>query len=73
MDTDKTLKILGKKIKKLRLEKQLTLKDLSKRTELSENYLRNIENGEIDYPSHILFILANALETKIVEIVKCLD
>jgi len=73
MDTDKALKILGNKIKELRLEKQLTLKDLSKLTELSEKYLQNIENGKIDYPSHILFVLANALEIDIVEIVKCLD
>lgn len=38
-----TLKILGENIQKIRIEKNITLKDLSERTGIRERYLKKIE------------------------------
>ena len=62
--------LIGKNIRKLRLEKGLTVKDLSQRTKITQNYIRKIEKG-IAYKMLInrhIDNIATALEVKLSEL-----
>jgi XRE family transcriptional regulator, fatty acid utilization regulator len=61
--------VLGIKLKQLRTEKKLSLKDLSEQTELSISYLSEIEKGK-KYPKpEKIMALARALDTSFDELV----
>jgi transcriptional regulator with XRE-family HTH domain len=54
-----------KKIKRLRKNQNMTLKELAKRTNLTESYLSRIETSESAPPIHTLYLIAEALNTDI--------
>lgn len=65
------LKVIGKEIKSLRESKSITVKQISHKTGIKENYLRKIENGEAANLSiSQFFIIAEALKTKASELQK---
>ncbi len=53
---------LGKRLMKLRKEKNLTLKNLGNETGLSTNYISQVEKGEVMPPVAVLLQLSRALE-----------
>lgn len=57
--------MVGKKIKELRLARNLTLKDLSERTGLSVGHLSQFERGIGSLSMHSLELVAEALGTQI--------
>ncbi len=56
---------IGKKIKKLRLEKGLTLQELSEKTGLSKGLISQIENEQVSPPISTLMKIANGLNVEI--------
>jgi transcriptional regulator with XRE-family HTH domain len=56
--------VFGIKLHTLRVDKNLSLKDLAKRTGLSPSYLNEIENGKKYPKTEKILILAEALEEK---------
>ncbi len=56
---------IGKKIKKLRQEKGLTLQDLSEKTGLSKGLISQIENEQVSPPISTLMKIANGLNVEI--------
>lgn len=57
---------IGKNIRRIRKSKGLTIRDLSKKSEVSQGYISDLENGRETRPSlDILGKLANALEVSI--------
>ena len=56
---------IGKKIKKLRLEKGMTIQDLSVKTGLSKGLISQIENEQVSPPISTLMKIANGLEVEI--------
>lgn len=61
---------INKKIKELRIQKGLTLKDLSERTELSISFLSQVERGTTSLAITSLKKIADALNTKMAEFLK---
>ncbi len=55
-------KIIGSKIKELRNNKNMTLKELSKKTGLSTGFLSQLERGLTSIATDSLFNIADALE-----------
>lgn len=63
--------MLGENIKKARLSKSLTIKDLADSTGLTVGYLSNLERGEKTNPSYeVIQKIANALSVPIVDFYK---
>ncbi len=61
-------------IKMLRTSKNITLYKLSKDTNLSRTYLRNLENNKTFNPTlRVLEKIANALDVNIKQLFYCLD
>ena len=58
---------ISKKIKELRVQKGLTLKELSERTELSISFLSQVERGATSLAITSLKKIADALHTKITD------
>lgn len=58
------LKRLGKLIRKLRHNNELTQASLAERANLSENYVGDIENGRKSISVQVLFQIAEALHTR---------
>lgn len=58
---------INKKIKELRIQKGLTLKDLSERTELSISFLSQVERGTTSLAITSLKKIADALNKKMAE------
>ena len=59
------ISILGNKIREKRKQKKLTLKTLSKMTNISQSELSKIEKGEIRNPSNVfLYRLSKALDVE---------
>ncbi len=56
---------IGKKIKKLRQEKGLTIQELSEKTGLSKGLISQIENEQVSPPISTLMKIANGLNTDI--------
>ena len=56
---------IGKKIKKLRQEKGLTLQELSEKTGLSKGLISQIENEQVSPPISTLMKIANGLSVEI--------
>ena len=65
------INILGNKIREKRKQKKLTLKTLSKMTNISQSELSKIERGEISNPSNVfLFRLSKALDVEYNELLR---
>lgn len=63
--------MLGENIKKIRLSKSLTIKDLADSTGLTVGYLSNLERGEKTNPSYeVIQKIANALSVPMVDFYK---
>jgi len=58
-------KDLGKRIRSMRLQRDITLQQLASQTSLSKSLLSKIENGKVSSPVSTLFTIAKALNTKI--------
>lgn len=57
------IKILGMILRLRRIQKNISIKDLSKMTDISKSELNKIENGKIKAPSSVfLYRLANVLD-----------
>ncbi len=56
---------LGKRIRSIRLQRDITLQRLASETNLSKSLLSKIENGKVSSPVSTLFTIAKALNTKI--------
>lgn len=56
---------VGKRIRKLREDKRLTLEELSKRTGISKGFLSDAENGNRNMSSQNLLKIANALNASL--------
>lgn len=64
LDQDTLKFVFGMKLRGLRLDKGLSLKDLAKKTGLSPSYLNEIEKGKKYPKTEKILILAEALEEK---------
>lgn len=61
--------MIGKNIKQLRIENNLTMNELSKKCEISQSYISDLENGKVKRPSAAkLTKLAEALGVSITQI-----
>ncbi|SKB41086.1 helix-turn-helix domain-containing protein [Daejeonella lutea] len=58
---DKILKTFGNQLQKLRLEKALSLHEMSRKSTISIARLRRMENGEINIRVNTMRLLARAL------------
>jgi transcriptional regulator with XRE-family HTH domain len=56
---------IGKRIRASRLQREITLQELARRTSLSKSLLSKIENGKVSSPASTLYTIAKALNTKI--------
>lgn len=63
INTDNVKLVFGLKIKQLRLDRALSLNDLSRKSGLSISYINEIEKGKKYPKSDKIIALANALET----------
>lgn len=61
----KFLKNIGKKIKDLRKEQNLSQEKLAEKVGISRNYMGMIERAEINIPILTLYKLADALNIKV--------
>lgn len=64
---------LHERLKELRTERQLTLKELSERSELSVSYLSDIERGRTVPTLATLETLANALAVTVIDFLSGVD
>ena len=64
---------LHERLKELRTERQLTLKELSERSELSVSYLSDIERGRTVPTLVTLETLANALAVTVIDFLSGVD
>lgn len=64
---------LGERIKQLRTAEQMTLSDLSLRSELSISYLSDIERDRTEPTLKTLVKIASAFGVKVVEILYAVD
>lgn len=62
---DETLKTFGKQLQKVRLEKGLSLQEMSRKSTISIVRLRRMENGEINIRLDTMRLLAKALEVEL--------
>jgi transcriptional regulator with XRE-family HTH domain len=63
-------KLLGKRIKVLRVEKDLVQSELAQLTDRDPSYIGRIERGEINITIETFACIANALDMKPSEILK---
>jgi transcriptional regulator with XRE-family HTH domain len=66
-------KLLGKRIKLLRVEKELKQSELAQLTDKDPSYIGRIERGEINITIETFARIANALDIKPSEILKQLN
>lgn len=67
-ETDKTLKRFGKRLKKLRESKKISLNLFAFENDLPKSSVSKIENGIIDFRFSTLLKIANALEISLSEL-----
>lgn len=67
-ETDKTLKRFGKRLKKLRESKDISLNMFAYENDIPKSSLSKIENGIIDFRFSTLLKIANALEVPLSEL-----
>lgn len=61
---------LGRRVKELRLSKNMTQQDLSEKTGVAPFYISRIENGRLNIRVEMLFKIADGLGVPVVELVK---
>jgi transcriptional regulator with XRE-family HTH domain len=66
-------KLLGKRIKLLRVERDLVQSELAQLTDRDPSYIGRIERGEINITLETFARIANALDIKPSEILKKID
>jgi transcriptional regulator with XRE-family HTH domain len=66
-------KLLGKRIKVLRVEKELKQSELAQLTDKDPSYIGRIERGEINITIETFTRIANALDIKPSEVLKQID
>ena len=60
------IKIFGRNVKKIRLSKNLSIKEISAKTGIREKYLKQIEKGEaMGITTSKIFLIADALSVKV--------
>lgn len=69
LDKNKILKQIGIRIKKVRLQQNLSRYQLAFETKTSEKHIRQIENAEINTSIFKLFQIADALGVKPEELI----
>lgn len=67
---DKLLIDLGKRIRKIRLQKQMTQKQLAEKCGCNRNYISMLERGERNPSYKSLVMIANGLEVELYELIK---
>lgn len=66
VETMKILKILGNNVQKIRLSKNISIKEMSEKTGIREKYLKKIEKGEaIGITTSKIFLIAYALSVRV--------
>ena len=67
----KLIKILGNNVQKIRISKNISIKEMSEKTGIREKYLKKIEKGEaIGITTSKIFLIADALSVKVSLLVK---
>ena len=66
-------KRIGEKIKKLRLERNLSQEKLAGLSEIDRTYMQSIEKGERNISINILFKISKALEIKMSSIIENIE
>ncbi|MGZ4089106.1 MAG: helix-turn-helix domain-containing protein [Bacteroidia bacterium] len=69
IEKDKVLKMVGNRIKKIRIQQNLSRYQLAFETKTSEKHIRQIENAEINTSIFKIFQIAEALGVKPEEII----
>ena len=69
LDKQKILKQVGGRIKKIRLQQNLSRYQLAFEAKTSEKHIRQIENGEINTSVFKIYQIADALNVKPEEII----
>ena len=65
------IKILGMNVKKIRLVKNISIKELSEKTGIRENYLKKIEKGEaVGITITQMWQISEMLNSKIIDLIK---
>lgn len=67
---DKLLIDLGKRIRKIRLQKQMTQKQLAEKCGCNRNYISMLERGERNPSYKSLVMIATGLEMELHELIK---
>ena len=66
VETMKILKILGNNVQKIRLSKNISIKEMSEKTSIREKYLKKIEKGEaMGITTSKIFLIAEALSVRV--------
>lgn len=69
MDLDDFLKLFGKKIKKLRIDNDISQEALSEKADMHVTFLSRIENGKTNVSIGSILKLADALEIEIQDLI----
>ena len=70
MNKEQNLKKFGKRLKELRVKRNLTQAELAEKVELSTNFIGMVERGLRNTTIDKLFALANVLEVSLEEFFK---
>ena len=70
MNKEQNLKKFGKRLKELRVKRNLTQAELAEKVELSTNFIGMVERGLRNTSIDKLFALANVLEVSLEEFFK---
>lgn len=65
--------MISKQLKKVRIEKQLTLEELAKRTGFTKSLLSKIENNKVSPPLSTLLKITRALEVSLSELFRAAE
>ena len=71
VETIRLIKNLGNNVQKIRLSKNISIKEMSEKTGIREKYLKKIEKGEaMGITTSKIFLIAEALSVKVSLLVK---
>ncbi len=71
VETIRLIKNLGNNVQKIRLSKNISIKEMSEKTGIREKYLKKIEKGEaMGITTSKIFLIADALSVKVSLLVK---
>ena len=70
-ETIRLIKIFGMNVKKIRLGKNISIKELSEKTGIREKYLKKIEKGEaVGITITQMWQISEMLNSKIIDLIK---